>query len=344
MERQDILTLLENKEYDFLRTNPHLKDRILFLCLGGSHSYGTNIETSDIDIRGVVLDSEDDILGITNFEQFQNSTTDTTIYSLTKFIKLAADCNPNIIEMLFCKPEHYFYVSPLGQKLLNNRHLFLSKKAKYTFGGYAHAQLNRLENALVRNGAILTPKETEEHINRSVKQSIMSFIDRYNIKDHDIKTYVADDEEGIPRIFVDFNLQHCQLGNCREMIEQMTNILRDYTKTEGQRNKKKDDLHLNKHMMHLIRLYLMAIEIFETSDLHTYRDTDHDLLMNIRNGFYRRVDGGVKPEFYELLESLKIRLEEASKTSTLVDKVKRNEINLLLKEMIKEGVFNERFK
>lgn len=39
----DIKSILESKEYDFLRNNPLLKDRILFLTVGGSYAYGTNI-------------------------------------------------------------------------------------------------------------------------------------------------------------------------------------------------------------------------------------------------------------------------------------------------------------
>ena len=52
----DIKSILESKEYDFLRSNSLLKGRILFLTVGGSYAYGTNILGSDLDIRGVVLE------------------------------------------------------------------------------------------------------------------------------------------------------------------------------------------------------------------------------------------------------------------------------------------------
>ena len=51
----DYRKVLETKDYDFLRNEPLLKDNILFLTIAGSHAYGTNVETSDLDIRGVVL-------------------------------------------------------------------------------------------------------------------------------------------------------------------------------------------------------------------------------------------------------------------------------------------------
>ncbi len=146
--------LLKTKEYDFLRTNEHLKDKILFSCLGGSYAYGTNIEGSDVDIRGVFMDSKEAILGLDTFDIYTDSTTDTCLYSVSKFIKLVSECNPNIIEMLFCKPEHYFYVSEEGRLLLENRYFFLTKRAYYTFGGYAYAQLtlpNRVDKKQVAN-------------------------------------------------------------------------------------------------------------------------------------------------------------------------------------------------
>ena len=40
--------------------NPKVRP-IIFLCLGGSHAYGTNVPESDVDIRGCALNSRQDI-------------------------------------------------------------------------------------------------------------------------------------------------------------------------------------------------------------------------------------------------------------------------------------------
>lgn len=53
MTNAELKAIVQREEYDFLHTNKHLGSNILFLTLSGSHAYGTNVEGSDIDIRGV---------------------------------------------------------------------------------------------------------------------------------------------------------------------------------------------------------------------------------------------------------------------------------------------------
>ena len=55
MTIEEIKKKIAGEEYDFLRTDKHLENRIILLGLGGSYSYGTNVETSDLDVRGIAL-------------------------------------------------------------------------------------------------------------------------------------------------------------------------------------------------------------------------------------------------------------------------------------------------
>ncbi|QUH20657.1 DNA polymerase beta superfamily protein [Alkaliphilus sp. B6464] len=140
MNIENIKNKLESKEYDFLRNNEHLGDRIILLTTGGSYAYGTNIETSDLDIRGIAIEGEKEVLGLSNFEQFEDVSTDTTIYGLKKVIGLLLNCNPNTVEMLGTKDEHVFILSEEGRLIRENIDLFLSKRAIHSFGGYATAR------------------------------------------------------------------------------------------------------------------------------------------------------------------------------------------------------------
>ena len=91
---------LQSGEYDFLRTDEHLGRHIILLTLGGSHAYGTSMETSDLDIRGCALNSKREILIHEDFGQVTDPHTDTTIYAFRKLIPLLPNCHPNTIEML----------------------------------------------------------------------------------------------------------------------------------------------------------------------------------------------------------------------------------------------------
>ena len=170
MTIEEIKDMVEKEKYDFLRTNPHLSGRLAFLTLGGSYAYGTNIETSDVDIRGCALNRKSDLLGLSNFEQVVDAETDTTVYSFNKLVNLLINCNPNTIELLGCKPEHYFLLTDVGRQMIENRRLFLSQKAVASFGGYATQQLRRLQNALARDR--LSQAQTEEHIKGALERSI----------------------------------------------------------------------------------------------------------------------------------------------------------------------------
>lgn len=319
MTIEQIKQLVASKEYDFLRTDPHLGDRIMFLTLGGSYSYGTNVPTSDVDVRGCAMNNASEIVGLSNFEQFVETNTDTTIYAFNKLIGLLLNCNPNTIEMLGCKPEHYIYMTEAGREFIDNRKMFLSKRALHSFGGYANQQLNRLENALARDH--LSQAKKEEHIMRSMENSVKSFESRYNNFEQGSIVLFTDDsprEDWDQEIFANIHLEHFPARQFNSMMNDLHNVLGTYEKL-NHRNHKKDDAHLNKHAQHLVRLYLMCIDILEKEEIITYREADHELLMSIRNGAYQNEDSTYKPEFFEIIDGLKKRLDYAKENTSLPD-------------------------
>lgn len=78
---------------------------------------------------------------------------------------------------------------------------------------------------------------------------------------------------------MDLSLKHYPLRDYRSMWNEMNSIVRDYDKL-GKRNKHAiEHAKLSKHMMHLVRLYLMAFDILEKGEIHTYRKQDLPFLM-----------------------------------------------------------------
>lgn len=117
MNLKQIKETIKKQEYDFLKENEHLGNNIILLTLGGSHAYGMDKEDSDLDVRGVALNSKEEILLGKDFEQVVEIDTDTTVYSFNKILQLLKSNNPNTIEILGCKLEHYLYLTDVGREL-----------------------------------------------------------------------------------------------------------------------------------------------------------------------------------------------------------------------------------
>ncbi len=325
--------LLKSEKYDFLRNDPNLGNNVILLGYGGSHAYGTNNDNSDVDIRGIATNSSRNILTGRDFEQVVDVPTDTTIYSFDKIVKLLCSCNPNTVEILGLKPEHYFLLSDAGRKLIANRHLFLSKLAIHSFGGYANAQLRRLENFTARNSS---QSQLEKHILKSIEHASVDFKNRYfDMPEDSIKLYIdkspRDDYE--TEIFCDVTLKHYPLRDHKGMLNDMGTIIQQYKKM-GKRNSKAFQKNkIAKHSMHLVRLYLMAFDILEKGEINTYREKEHDFLMDIRNGKY--LDDNQQPtkEFYEIVDELEAKLDKLKDTTDLPDTPDMDKVMDLVEEV-----------
>lgn len=114
----------------------------IYECIVGSQAYGTNLPNSDTDIKGVYCQSKDDILGLKYVEQL-NPDKDTSYYEVRRFVDLCGAANPNILEMLFAEDRFVKEIHPAFEIIRKNRHMFLTKLCKNSFGGYAVGQIKR---------------------------------------------------------------------------------------------------------------------------------------------------------------------------------------------------------
>jgi uncharacterized protein len=124
------------------------EEHLIFEGIVGSKLYGTALPDSDTDQRGICVPPKEILLNpFMNFEQKDSGfeEEDRCIYALGQYFKLCADMNPNIVEILFIPESHYLYTSNEWERILDSRDLFLSKKAKYTFSGYAVSQSNKIK-------------------------------------------------------------------------------------------------------------------------------------------------------------------------------------------------------
>lgn len=157
-----------------------LIERTIVLAVGGSRAYGIHKIDSDVDVKGVAVPGKAQFLGFNSgFEQVdkpghmqvfvqhmnadeQQVITATklegVVFDVRKFFKLAAESNPNILDVLFCRDEEVRICTPMGKVLRDNRDLFISAKAKHTFSGYAAAQLKRIKG---HRAWLLTPPKAQ---------------------------------------------------------------------------------------------------------------------------------------------------------------------------------------
>lgn len=143
-----------------------LRERTILLTVAGSRAYGIHRPESDMDVKGVGIATApyyhgflrrwdqaegshmgvfSDLLTEEEARAAKATKLDGVVYDIRKFVSLAADDNPNILDVLFCRDEEVRLCTPLGQKLREHREAFLSAKCKYTFSGYAAAQLKRIK-------------------------------------------------------------------------------------------------------------------------------------------------------------------------------------------------------
>ena len=308
----DVLSIQERKnEYSFLAEHKHLGDNLCLVGFGGSYAYGTNTETSDVDIRGFATRTADEILLGTDYEQIvvQHDDVDTTIYSLDKMFHLLAGCNPNMIEMLGLLPEHYLYLNEIGKRVIENRKIFLSQRCIQTFGGYATQQLYRIQQ---KSLSAISELEYQTHIKRVLEGMSEHLEQRYGLSAEQISPEIADD--GSLKLNVSAQVDAKALSG---ILGEINKTIQDYYKPSKRNKKALEHGKITKHSMHLIRLYLMVIDLLLEGEIVTYRANEHDLLMSIRNGAFLDTDGKPSNDFFDLVREYEDKFESAKRKTKL---------------------------
>lgn len=144
-----------------------MQSHLVLVTRRGSESHNTYIKPTDPnsvddrDIYAVAIPPRNCYVGLKSWEHAEAIKTapDGTVWDVcvdeaVKFCALLTKCNPNVLSALWSRPEDMLYVSPVFQRLLDNRQLFLSKQYAFeAFGGYARAQAKKMHKD-VYNGVM----------------------------------------------------------------------------------------------------------------------------------------------------------------------------------------------
>lgn len=120
----------------------HKCKNAFILGITGSYAYGTNTDTSDIDLRGILPETPDELLGMYQSDTYtENKCTDITLHPFRKAVSLLMKGNPTMLELLALPTEYYIHISNEGRELIKHGPtLFLSQKIILPYKGciYSH--------------------------------------------------------------------------------------------------------------------------------------------------------------------------------------------------------------
>lgn len=292
--------------------NFNVDERTILLVRHGSHAYGLNTPTSDQDFKGVCIKPATAYLGFTQrFEQMEHMGSksdgiDKVVYSLDKFASLAADCNPNIIEVLHVDESDIIQIDEFGEELRQHRNDFLSKKAKFTFSGYANAQLKRIKThkEWLLNPPKAPPQRVDFGLSEEVKVSkaelgaLQSLLTDDEVDMSLLDAFVTN--EGLFERFV--TAFKYVLGKRARPENVITLFTRErafqaakthwdqYLNWVKTRNPARAELEAKygydtKHGMHLMRLMMMAVKIMRDHIVQVkWTGAEQEYLMGVRRG------------------------------------------------------------
>lgn len=120
-----------------------ISEGLIFKGIRGSVAYGTNIEGSDTDYVGVYIQRDSDITGLNYIPQISSENNDDVYYELRRFLELAMNGNPNILEVFNLPLNCVIFTTPSFELLRYNHSMFLTKNLYNTFAGYAKSQIKK---------------------------------------------------------------------------------------------------------------------------------------------------------------------------------------------------------
>jgi hypothetical protein len=297
-----------------------LPEGLISLCWRGSVAHGMYVPQSDPnsiddkDLIGVYIGPIEHYLGFGRKDVYEKweGEWDCVFYELRKFVGLLLNCNPNVLSLLWLKPNQIIYENSIGQRLRENRDLFVTKKAYHSFSGYAHDQFRRM----------VAFNQEAQALMEELEKQIASF---------GIDPDSSDDGHSLRRL--DGQPFVGATSEMMEVVKRYRGERRRYY-SGGYMGKKRRELvrrvgYDAKNAAHLIRLLRMGIEFLTEGTLHVER-ADAPELLEIKRGAWPLEK--VKEE----AERLFVLAQEAYVRSQLPPEPDRTRAESLCVEMISD--------
>jgi predicted nucleotidyltransferase len=352
-----------------------VEKRTIFIGLAGSHGYGLNRPDSDWDFRGVFIAPKRYYLGFDRIEQkdagwdepgifpFIDGNKDTVIYELKKVLHLLAGANPNVLELLWLP--NYPVLTSVGQHLIKYRELFLSKKVKHTYSGYAFAQIKKMET---HRKWLLNPPQKKpipsdfgiENEEPLIKDELNAFLEYLYILIRGRIEFLEEAEELYKLLTADIDFkgvlkQYTLPDEVLTYTQNLTNSRKDfirllqksqnyqialrewkaYISWQENRNPARAEMERKsgfdlKHGMHCIRLLRSGLEILQTGKVIVDRRIAGDVedLKAILKGEYSY------EQVMQMADDLVAQMESVYATSALPHQPDLEQINDLCMELV----------
>ncbi|BAI81754.1 conserved hypothetical protein (plasmid) [Deferribacter desulfuricans SSM1] len=309
--------------------------KLIFLTQVGSHLYGTNTLNSDRDYVGIFIPSDDYVLGLSRIEEIDLSikdkdetgkntenAVDVKVYELRKFLKLAMENNPNILEILFSNKLEY--LTDEGKILVDNKKIFpylglydkymgysISQRKKMVIKKSNYFDLHQFKGDLEK---LFSISEDNKKLTLAELPYIKGFqVYRKNFKNEN---------------FIVGDLTFHKSRFLKKVYQMVVERLNKVGNRERLILKYGYD---TKFSMHYHRLLYEGIRLLRTGEL-VFPLPEREELLKIRNGEY--------PIEYVLEKGIELEdeMRKAKETSELPKKSRFEKINELCKNLLKNNI------
>lgn len=161
---------------------------LLYKYIRGSHAYGLNTETSDIDEGGIFIAPKEIINGLPEryISQISDERHDTVWYEVGRYLELLTKSNPTMLESLFVPDRCILYKHPIMDKIIEKRDIFITKDAVKSIFGYAKSQIEKARGLNKKIVNPITERKTPidfcyTFINQG-SEPITNFLDKRGLK------------------------------------------------------------------------------------------------------------------------------------------------------------------